>query len=176
MFFLSSCSGDKKIDSLTAAQCQALGGQEALQILLGINDHDVLQIVRISSCPEAPLRRVLKGEALLSKRELKKIKGIVHQILVSKTTSLDQLDPAKQTWAHKSERFLTVENRFVFWLIVIVGAVIVRVVGPPSYPIIFLYLLFIIVIKLYIYFYIYPVEPALLKTAQNLKQLYQREL
>lgn len=157
MFFLSSCSGDKKTDSLTVVKCQALGGQEALQILLSINDNDVQQIARISSCPEGPLRRVLKGQSLLSKRGLKKIKGIVQQILVTKTASLDQLDPAKQTWAHKSDRFLTVENSLTWWLILIVGSLIVRVVGISNvYPIILLYIGFIVVFKIYIYFYHYP--------------------
>lgn len=76
MLFLSSCSGDKKIDSLTAAQCQALGGQKALQILLSTNENDVPQIARISGCPEVPLRRVIQRQSLLSKSGLKKIMAL----------------------------------------------------------------------------------------------------
>lgn len=168
LFLFSACSSDKETESLTAAQWQTLGGQKGLQILLASNKNDVQQIARILNCPVSPLKRVLKRQSFFTATGLKKIKGIVYQISVSKTASLDQMDPAKQTWAHKSDRFLTVESIVIRWLILIVGSLIIRAVGLSNvYPILLLYIGFIIVCKLYIYFYHYPTDPNLIKTSYD---------
>lgn len=125
---LTSCSKDNGTESLIEDKLESMSGKEILRELLIKNDNNVNQLARIFDCSPSSLRRILEGkETIATPNAIIEFKNVLHQVLVTKEKTLDQLDPYKQTWLFKIKFFF--KNNYISFIIVFVFAIIIGVTG-----------------------------------------------
>lgn len=125
---LTSCSKDNGTESLIEDKLESMSGKEILRELLIKNDNDVNQLARIFDCSPSSLKRILEGkETIATPNALIEFKNVLHQVLVTKEKTLDQLDPYKQSWLFKIKFFF--KNNYISFIIVFVFAIIIGVTG-----------------------------------------------
>jgi hypothetical protein len=125
---LTSCSKNNGTESLIEDKLESMSGKEMLRELLIKNDNDVNQLARIFDCSPSSLRRILEGKETIATPNAKiDFKNTLHQVLVTKEKTLDQLDPYKQSWLFKIKFFF--RNNYIPFILVLVFAIIIGVCG-----------------------------------------------
>lgn len=103
---LFSCSKENKTESLIEEKLETMSGKEMLRELLIKNDNDVDQLARIFDCSSSSLKRILSGETHNTADAKNQFKNVLNQTLVTKETTLDELDPKYQPWKSKCKHLI----------------------------------------------------------------------
>ena len=147
-----SCSSDENDQTYNKAKLDTMSSQKIIGVLLSKNENDLDQLARIVGCPPNSLEIILRGKTHESNQLLDKFKNIFTKILITKTVTFDELDPFKQSWAHKVDRALTPDDKFTYWIVFIILVCIKKIIPTNIYMYSLLFfILFMSVVHIYIF-------------------------
>jgi len=139
-----SCSSDENDPTYNKAKLDSMSSQKIIGVLLSKNESDLDQLARIFACPPNSLKRILSGKTHANDQALDKFKNIFTKILVTKTVTFDELDPFKQSWAHKVIRALTPDDKSTYWFVFIILLCIKSIIPTDIYIYAILFIILLI--------------------------------
>lgn len=144
-----SCSKDNGTGSLIEDKLETMSGKEILRELLIKNDNDVNQLARIFDCSPSSLRRILAGkETIATPNAIIEFKNILHQVLITKKKTLDELDPInRENWIYQTKFFI--QNHYVWGIVILFIGLIIALIKNELIGA-FIILLDIIILLIYL--------------------------
>jgi hypothetical protein len=127
---LVSCSKESKTESLIEEKLETMSGKEMLRELLIKNDNDFDQLARIFDCSPSSLKRILAGETHTTDEGKNQFRNVLNQTLITKESTLDELDPKYQPWKLKMKHLI--ETNYIKIGLTVIAIILVGFIFPST--------------------------------------------